>query len=396
MDYQQMLDELYARERTTYVLGLKSTRELLKRLGNPETQLKYIHVAGTNGKGSTCSFISSILIGHGYKTGLYTSPHLIDFTERFKIDNTNITHEKLAELYGKVRPHITNQSFFEIITVMAFLWFQEERCDYVVLEVGLGGRLDATNVIVPEVAVITSLSVDHAEYLGKTLESIAKEKAGIIKKGSYVVICEENKGKTIIAEACRKEKAFLSTVKKMKRLKLGMKGQFQQENANLAVKSVELLFKREKREMSLKALKKALKETLWPGRFQYLQKNILLDCAHNVGGIEALSQELKGIAKGKRIICLMGVSSDKDYKRMIELLERYVSLFFFSEAESPRALPAKKMLMYYTAKQYSNKDRAKSLETSEYKTLIAGLTDNDLLLVTGSIYFVGHFLRHYN
>ena len=189
-DYQQSLDYLYALQKHGIKFGLNCTKNLLARTGNPHHKLRFIHIAGTNGKGSTAAILSRILCRHGIRVGMYTSPHLVRFTERFRINDEEVPAERILRVFEKIHSTLDESqppTFFEMITAMAFLYFAEEQADIVIAETGLGGRLDATNVITPEVCVITNIGFDHQEFLGSTLSSIAREKAGIIKQGVPVV-----------------------------------------------------------------------------------------------------------------------------------------------------------------------------------------------------------------
>ena len=181
---QKILRELYSYESRAWIFGLKGIQTLLNKLRKPHKKLKTIHIGGTNGKGSVCTFISSILQHSGFKIGTYTSPHLVRFNERIKINDREISDNEVVELYKKIKPHITTQTFFEITSAMAFLYFEQNKVDFAVLEVGLGGRLDATNVVNPLVSIITNISLEHTNYLGNTITDISFEKAGIIKKGT--------------------------------------------------------------------------------------------------------------------------------------------------------------------------------------------------------------------
>ena len=190
MGFQQSLDYLYGLQKYGIKFGLNCTEKLLARAGNPHSKLRFIHIAGTNGKGSTAAILSRILRNHGIKVGLYTSPHLVRFTERFRINDGEVSAERILQVFEKVRRTLnsdTPPTFFEMVTAMAFIYFAEEQTDFVIAETGMGGRLDATNVITPEVSVITNIGFDHQEFLGSTLSSIAREKAGIIKEGVPVV-----------------------------------------------------------------------------------------------------------------------------------------------------------------------------------------------------------------
>ena len=219
MNYSNVIKYLYSLERKKgSKLGLKNIRNLLKKVNNPEKSLKVIHVAGTNGKGSVCAMISSILQEAGCKVGMYTSPHLKDFRDRFLINNKKIIKNDVVKYFLKVKKFIDEQTFFEVITAMAFLYFNDEKVDFLVLEVGLGGRLDATNVVKPLVSVITNIDIEHTDFLGKTLEKITHEKAGIIKKNIPVITGAKGKSLKIIKKVCKKNHCKLFINEKYKQI----------------------------------------------------------------------------------------------------------------------------------------------------------------------------------
>ncbi|NQV00039.1 MAG: bifunctional folylpolyglutamate synthase/dihydrofolate synthase, partial [Parcubacteria group bacterium] len=235
MDYKQAIEFLYKLQGKKYNLDLKLIKSLLKKLGNPEKDLKVIHVAGTNGKGSTCAILSSILQQAGYKVGMYTSPHLTKFNERIKINNKDITNKDILKYFNKILPYYSKETFFEFTTALAFLYFKEKNIDFLVLEVGLGGRLDATNIITPLVSVITNISLEHEQYLGKDIKKIAYEKAGIIKNNIPCVTGASKEALNTIKKIAKKRNSKLYIVKKDgKNLKLNLNGEFQRHNALIA------------------------------------------------------------------------------------------------------------------------------------------------------------------
>ncbi len=318
-------------------LGLGRIKAFLEELGNPEKKMKYVHVAGTNGKGSTCAFIASALAEAGCKTGLYTSPHLLDFRERFQVNGKSIKSSVLEQLAGnlmkKKEESAINLSYFEFITAMAFEYFAEENCEYVVLEVGMGGRLDATNVITPEASVITPISLEHREFLGSTIEKIAAEKAGIIKAGIPVVSAkQESRAMGVIEKKSSELNASLSVFTQdfnyaerkatlqgqefdyssekieLKGLKTRMVGEHQFENASLSVRTLELLG------VEPGAIRRGLEKAVMPGRFQIIHNKpgVVVDVAHNAAGARALRKSLEGFFPGKKAQFVLGVSRDKD------------------------------------------------------------------------------------
>ena len=326
--------------------GLDRIRELLRRLGDPQKELKFIHAAGTNGKGSVCACLASVLEAAGYRVGLNTSPHLERFHERIRVNGQEISDgalgavtERVRSAAGAMRIHPTE---FELITAAAFLHFLEQRCDIVVLETGLGGELDASNVIeTPELAILTAMGMDHAAILGPTLRDVAAAKAGIIKTGGTVVSrggCPE--ADEVFRRTCRERGAFLTETDlsrlRVRRLDLEgavfdfapwenltipLAGAYQAENAALALTALEAL---RGRGWSIpeEALRRGLAAVRWPGRFEILGRApaVLLDGAHNAHGMRAAVESLRTLFPGKRLTFLLGILADKDAGEMLDLL----------------------------------------------------------------------------
>lgn len=350
--------------------GLERIRTLLHALGDPQKELKFVHVAGTNGKGSVCAYLASVLRCAGYRVGLCTSPFLEDFRERIQVDGKLIPPETLGELTELARPAAEamedHPTEFELITAVAMLYFLRCRCDIVVLEVGLGGALDASNVIdVPEAAVITAMGMDHAAILGPTLGDIAAAKAGIIKPGGAVVSfggCPE--ADAVIRERCREQGAQLTEVdfSRLRVVGTGLDGTdlefapygalhvplvglYQAKNAAVAVTTVEVLEKRGW-EISRRALEQGLASVCWPGRLEVVRRAgpvILRDGAHNAHGMAATVESLRALFPGKKLTILMGVMADKDVKDMLKLLAPIAGQVFTVRPESPRAMPAEEL-----------------------------------------------------
>lgn len=350
--------------------GLERIRTLLHALGDPQKELKFIHVAGTNGKGSVCAYLASVLRCAGYRVGLCTSPFLEDFRERIQADGELIPPEVLGELTELARPAAEamedHPTEFELITAVAMLYFRRCRCDIVVLEVGLGGALDASNVIdVPEAAVITAMGMDHAAILGPTLADIAAAKAGIIKPGGTVVSfggCPE--ADAVIRERCREQGAQLTEVdfSRLRVVGTGLDGTdlefapygalhvplvglYQAKNAAVAVTTVEVLEKRGW-EISRRALEQGLASVCWPGRLEVVRRAgpvILRDGAHNAHGMAATVESLRALFPGKKLTILMGVMADKDVEDMLKLLAPIAGQVFTVRPESPRAMPAEEL-----------------------------------------------------
>jgi len=387
MNYKKVLEELYSLDIKKWTLGLDRIESLLKKLGNPEKKLKCIHVAGTNGKGSVCAMISSILIDAGYKVGMYTSPHLKRFNERIRINNKMISDKDIVKYYLKVKKHVDGQSFFEITTAMAFLYFAEKNADFAVLETGLGGRLDATNVITPLVSIITNIGLEHTQFLGKTIKKIAYEKAGIIKNQVPVVTAAEGIALAAIKKISNEKNSKLYIVnKKNANCRIGLKGEFQKLNAAMAIKSIEALKNDYGVKIKKSSVKKGLLNAKWSGRFQFIGKNILVDCAHNPHGFKVLIQELKNFNYNK-LIMVLGFSDDKDINSISKIINPLANKIILTKSSNERAAEPKAIKKYFNKKSILINNPKKALN---YAKKIA--TKDDLVLVTGSIFLVGELM----
>jgi len=369
MNYQEAIEFIHAADWKGSVLGLERITDLMHRLGDPQNNLKFIHIAGTNGKGSTSIMLSSILTAAGLKTGLNTSPHLVKYNERIKINGQDISDEDLIGAAEEVRDAVSQMedipTEFERFTAISFVYFAKVMCDIVVLEVGLGGRLDSTNVInAPEVAVITNLGLEHTEVLGDTIEKIAFEKSGIIKKGCDVVLYHQSPE----AEAVVKSKAFecgsdititnpdeqklvscdlfgqTIDYRSRKSLLLNLIGVYQYYNCAVVLDTVDALIKRGF-QISEEAVMEGLKAVKWPARFEVLSRKplVLLDGAHNPNGVEALEDCVKTFLPGQKITFAFGVMADKDYRLMINTIKPYAHSFIAMGPEYYRALSSDKL-----------------------------------------------------
>ncbi|MCH8003327.1 MAG: bifunctional folylpolyglutamate synthase/dihydrofolate synthase [Nanoarchaeota archaeon] len=405
MNYKQILKELYSLENIKFTQTLVNMSLLLRKLDNPHNKLKYIHVAGTNGKGSVCAMISYILINAGYKVGMYTSPHLKKFNERIRINNKLISDKDIVKYYLRIRNCKTKCTFFEITTAMAFLYFNDKKVDFVVLETGLGGRLDSTNVITPLISIITNVAFEHTEYLGNKIEKIAYEKAGIIKKKIPVVTAAEGIALATIKKISNKEnsKSIIINRNKIKiycnknsirfdidnhkNLKLkNLNGSFQIENAAIAVKAIEILNNNKKIKINKTNIINGLKNAKWPGRFQFIRKNILIDCAHNPNSFKILFNELKYIDYNK-LILVVGFSNDKDIRTISKIIKPLADKIIITKSNNERAFSP------ITIKKYFNKNSI--IIKNPKKALIYAkkvVTKNDLILITGSIFLLGEII----
>lgn len=393
-------------------LGLDRTKELLNRVGNPQKSLKFVHVAGSNGKGSTCAVLESVLRTAGYKTGMYTSPYIIDFCERIQVNNENIDGEALARITDRVRAEAEamedHPSQFELVTVIGMLYFKECNCDIVVLEVGMGGALDSTNAIdAPEVAVITNIGLEHTEYLGNTLEEIAATKGGIIKPGCNVVCYDGAEEVTATIRNICDEKGVPFTLSDFGRitplkgdifdgqeflwdgkLKINMPllGEYQLHNACVALHVLEALRERGY-DISDDSIVNGFAKTGWPARFEVLSKEplFILDGGHNPQCAEALASNLRLYLNGRNLACLIGVLADKDYNRMLDEVEPFIDHYYCVTPNSPRALGAKELAAVLS-------ERGKTAKAYEsISDAMAAIKDNaePAVIAFGSLYMAG-------
>ena len=356
---------------STTRLGLGRTRELLQKLGDPQKRLKFIHIAGSNGKGSTCAMLDAILRAAGYRAGLYTSPYLQDFCERIQVDGENISGEALARLTERVRDAAETMddhpSQFELVTALGMLYFAEQRCDVVVLEVGMGGALDSTNVIdAPEAAVVTNIGLEHTEYLGDTLEQIAATKAGIIKPGCAVVCYDGAEEATGVVRAacvergvplriayCAKVGPLAQTLDGQRfrwsgtEYRLALLGWHQLRNAATVLETVAALRERGWN-IPESAVQTGLAQVKWPARLEVMRREplFLVDGGHNPQCAEALAESLRELLGEKKAVFLLGVLRDKDYPRMMELLAPLASAFVCLTPLSDRALSAEELAAF--------------------------------------------------
>lgn len=366
MTYEEALSYIHSVCWKGSKLGLERTRELLGKLGNPEKKLKFIHIAGTNGKGSTAAMLASILEEAGYKVGLYTSPFINRFNERMQIDHEQIPDGELAELTERIRPFADAMedapTEFELITALAMVYFAGHRCDIVVLEVGMGGELDSTNVIdVPEAAVIAAMGLDHVRELGPTMADIARAKAGIIKSGGDVVSYGGNsEADPVFEQVCRERGARLHqpdfsaivpgsfslegqsfSYGDPKDLRIPLAGEYQMKNAAVVLETVKVLQARGWR-VTEEHIRRGLANTRWPARFEVLQKDpvFIVDGGHNPHGIRATAQSLERLFPGRKFTFVTGVMADKDVESILGLIVPLADQFFTVRPDNPRAMSA--------------------------------------------------------
>ena len=406
MNYKETLDFLFAQlpmyqriGAAAYKADLKNTIALMKALGNPENKFKSIHVGGTNGKGSTAHMIASVLQEAGYKTGLYTSPHLIDFRERIKINGELIPEEKVVQFVKASKSIIESikPSFFELTVGMAFEYFAQEKVDIAVIEVGLGGRLDSTNVIKPEVSVITNIGIDHTQFLGETKSSIAKEKAGIIKKNISIVIGNaENEVEKIFRDRAAELRAPIYFVKEnsVPEYNIDLKGNYQAENQKTAVLTLKILIENGWK-IPNSALKKGLsqvfKNTGLRGRWEKLNDNpkIICDTGHNEEGIKWISKQLAQ-ESFETLHMVIGMVNDKKPETNLKLFPKKAQ-YYFCESSIPRKLPLEKLINASEQVGLVSSGKFNSVEDA-YIFALSKANKNDLVFVGGSTFVVADLL----
>ena len=411
--YQDSIEYLFGLQKHGIKFGLNSTSNILSRVGNPHHKLRCIHIAGTNGKGSTAAMLSSILREHGLKVGLYTSPHLVRFTERFRLNDREVEPSRILEVFENIRTTLDDReppTFFEVVTAMGFLYFAQEDVDWAVIETGMGGRLDATNVVQPHLSVITNVSFDHQEYLGVTLAAIAREKAGIIKNGVPVVSgVGQPLVKGILKATCYKMGAPLYLMRKDFRvrktgdglflyqglrrrwssLKVNLSGTHQYQNAGLALAALEVLEKRGVVSIDPAAVENGLANVSWPARLELLQRDpmIVLDGAHNVHGAESLREALKSCFSYHKLHFVLGIMGDKDIRGILKTLLPLAETAIFTQpryarAASPELL--RRLARPFLSKHYVIPDAASAIQQAEHLA-----EPGDLICITGSLYFAG-------
>lgn len=420
MTYQEALTYIHSISWRGSKPGLERISGMMEQLGNVQEDLKFIHIAGTNGKGSVSAMLSSVLTAAGYRTGLFISPYIMRFNERMQVNGMPISDEELAEIIAEVQPVAESMAErpteFEIITAAAFLWFARQKCDIVVLETGLGGRLDATNLISKNVcAVITNLGMDHTEYLGNTLGEIAGEKCGILKPGCPVVAYRSAPEAMKVIRARAKElecpvrtadfgkiKALSAALqgqtfqyKQFPELTVHLLGAHQLKNAAVALETISVL-RKAGWEIPDEAVVQGMDATRWPGRFEVLQDNplVIVDGAHNPQGVESLIAAVKEYLPGQHIVCVTGVLADKDWKPMMDRLKTVVSDFVAVTPDSPRALGNVRLARYLTDRQHWV-SVADDVEKGLTGALERAKATGGMVLACGSLYMAADVRRFF-
>lgn len=420
MTYQEAVDYIYSVPKFTTKNKPENTVELMERLGRPERSMKLIHVAGTNGKGSVCAFLSSMLTAGGKKTGLFISPHLVRINERFQINNEPVSDEIFLKAYEKVAKVIDvmvkegffHPTYFEILFAVCMVIFQEQRVEYAVLETGLGGRLDATNVIEnPIVTVITSISLDHTELLGDTVEQIAWEKAGIIKQGVPVIYDgKEKKAEKVILQRAaslhaepvglheemyeimnRTDKSIDFMLNAMyyeqKKITVPYMAEYQVRNSSLALLAMEKIDP--KHEISLDTRVDAIRHTTWQGRMETVLPGVIVDGAHNEDGVREFVRTLSSVEDGRRVVMLFSAVVEKNYEKMVETICRTEKLneVVVTEIHGDRVVPAETLASVF--RKYTDKEVTAVSDIRDAFHLALAKQEDGLLFCVGSLYLVG-------
>lgn len=421
MNYEQAITYIDNITGISAKVGLVRIKRILGKLGNPQNDLKIIHVAGTNGKGSVCAMLTNILMQMGNVVGLYTSPHLKCYNERYQINFTMISNEKFANYMELIKQNCDEMvkdgegqpTVFEVLTCLAFLYFAEKKVDYVVLEVGLGGRFDATNVIEnPILSVITFIGKDHIEYLGDDLKQIAAEKGGIIKHNCPVVLSSQNESVyCVIKQICEEKRAELyytqqnyikvlsqkldKTIFSIKNefleyesIELPLLGSYQIQNCATVLLACKMLIDKGV-SLNEKGIIEGIKTTYWAGRMELCGKNPLLfvDGAHNYDGICALKETIQNYFKDKKITFIVGVLKDKEYEKMMDSILPFVHKIIITEPDSKRKLNAdslKNLIVCYDKPVYEYKEIKEALKYAKEIT-----DEKDVICCAGSLYMVG-------
>ena len=391
--------------------GLDRIRRLLGRLGGPQEKLKFVHIAGSNGKGSTAAMLASVLTAAGLKTGLYTSPHLWRFHERFQVDGVPISDAVLADIAARVLEAAEDETEFELMTAIGMVFFLRSGCDIIVLETGLGGRLDSTNIIpAPEAAVITNIGLEHTELLGDTAEQIAAEKAGIIKPGCGAVLYGQSQGvQAVVEDVCRRLEVPLTVTAPPQALSAGpegrtftyrgagpyrisLLGEYQVSNAAVALETVNVL-RRRGWAISEDALTRGLSQARWPGRMELARRSpdVLLDGGHNPQCMEALARSLRELYPGKKLIFLTGVLADKNWPAMMGELLPLAKEFYTITPDSPRAMSAAGLAAWLEGRGSRAVPCGSVRDGLDQALAAAG--PQDAVCACGSLYMIGEARR---
>ena len=415
MNYKKSIDWLYSFEKFGIKLGLERISYICKKLGNPQNKYKIIHVGGTNGKGSVCRFLQSILTLNGYKVGVYLSPHLQRFSERFLIDGDEISEDDIVVLIEKIKPIIDEMiknknipTFFEIVTALAFQYFNDKKVDFAIIEVGLGGRFDATNIVKPVVSVITNVTFDHQDRLGKKIEEISFEKAGIIKKDIPLVTAATDKALEVIKKEVKEKKTNISVIEKSSwektqggpewseflingllknyNVKTKMAGQFQGENIAIVLATIEIL-QMNGVYITDESIIKGIEKTSIVGRMEIVgfEPIVFLDGAHNIAAMQYLRNTLVNDFVYEKLIIVIGILADKNVLEMLDIITPISDIIVVTKSQNKRACNPLKLKDMIDKKEAVIKDDI--ISAIDYAKKVA--SKRDLICITGSLFTVG-------
>ena len=415
MNYKKSIDWLYSFEKFGIKLGLERISYICKKLGNPQDKYKIIHVGGTNGKGSVCRFLQSILTLNGYKVGVYLSPHLQRFSERFLIDGDEIPEDDIVVLIEKIKPIIDEMiknknipTFFEIVTALAFQYFNDKKVDFAIIEVGLGGRFDATNIVKPVVSVITNVTFDHQDRLGKKIEEISFEKAGIIKKDIPLVTAATDKALEVIKKEVKEKKTNISVIEKSSwektqggpewseflingllknyNVKTKMAGQFQGENIAIVLATIEIL-QMNGVYITDESIIKGIEKTSIVGRMEIVgfEPIVFLDGAHNIAAMQYLKNTLVNDFVYEKLIIVIGILADKNVLEMLDIITPISDIIVVTKSQNKRACDPLKLKDMIDKKEAVIKDDI--ISAIDYAKKV--VSKRDLICITGSLFTVG-------
>ena len=401
MTYAEAIQFLYDLRMFGAKLGLEQTRQLAAFAGNPQDKLRFIHVAGTNGKGSTCAMLESIYRNAGLRVGLFTSPHLVSFSERIQVNRQLIPDADVIRLVAEMQailkrfPETEHPTFFEVVTVMALKYFAEQNCELVIWETGLGGRLDATNIVTPLASVITNVQLDHQRWLGETIPQIAAEKAGIIKPNIPIITTADPEALKVIRDVAQKQNAPLTELRSdsaaeiVKSISLPLPGRHQITNATLAAATVQVLQKQIP--VSEQQTRRGLETVFWAGRLQIFRRGkqtFLLDGAHNPAGIETLSRTVREQFPNISTL-IIGLLNDKDRQGMSAQLALLAGKILLVPVHTERTVQPAELLPVVSAAN----PKATVIACASLEEALGRSTDETLIAITGSLYLIGEAME---
>lgn len=418
--YQKCLDRIYKLGRFGIKLELDTILNILKFLNNPQKNYHVVHIAGTNGKGSTATYIASILQQTGLKVGVYTSPHLVRFNERITVNGNEISNDDVVKAYEAVHAVDIGKrkaTFFEIATAMGFYYFSQKQVDWAVIETGMGGRFDATNIITPKVSVITNLSIEHTDYLGRTIAALAKEKGGIIKsRVPLVTAVSQPSGKSVLHNIANEKSAPVYEFKKefsirketgkatyfyngihhkLNRLVKPLPGDHQRENLSLALAACELIFdqfssKDDRYQLTESLVKKGLSNAKWPGRLEYIRENplVIIDGAHNLHASKVLKKHLEKILGDRKLTLVIGILDDKPFEKMLGNLVPRADKIIVTQPKIDRSIEPDTLVKIINKVSQAPISTIKDVGAA-VETAISQADQSDVICVAGSLYVAG-------